>query len=159
MATIRTFEEIEAWQQARVFAREIYEITRAGAFSRDPDLRGQLRRAAVSAVSNTAEGFEREGRAEFINFLGIAKGSLGEAEAQLYVALDQSYITNEQFKALKERARTAKKLTAGFIDYLRSSALRGQKFKRVAPESSDGLPETGNRKLETGNRGDAHGQQ
>src|SRR3990172_8363764 len=92
MATIQSFEEIEAWQKARELTRAVYACSGQGAFSRDFGLRDQIRRAAVSIMSNIAEGFERGGSAEFVQFLAIAKGSASEVEAQLYVAFDQGYI-------------------------------------------------------------------
>lgn len=129
MATIQKFEDIEAWQKARKLTRSIYACSSTGAFARDFGLRDQIRRAAVSIMSNIAEGFERGGSAEFIQFLAIAKGSTGEVEAQLYVALDQKYITEEQFDCLRSLATSTKKLIAGFINYLKQSNLKGQKYK------------------------------
>ena len=89
MATIQRFEEIEAWQVARELTRSVYECSKSGSFAKDFALRDQIRRAAISVMSNIAEGFERGGNAEFIQFLSIAKGSAAEVETQLYVALDQ----------------------------------------------------------------------
>jgi four helix bundle protein len=80
-------------------------------------------------MSNIAEGFERSGSAEFSQFLSVAKGSAGEVEAQLYVALDQRYVTPAAFESLKELAVSTKKLIAGFMGYLKRSSIRGQKFK------------------------------
>jgi four helix bundle protein len=80
-------------------------------------------------MSNIAEGFERGGKREFLQFLAIAKASAGEVEAQLYVALDQSYITAEQFATLKELTASTKKLIGGFMRYLRQSDIRGSKYK------------------------------
>src|SRR5687767_2491505 len=91
MAKISRFEEIESWKRARMLTHEIYKITSSGTFSRDFALRDQIRRAAISILSNIAEGFERGGDNEFLQFLSVAKGSCGEARAQLYVALDQAY--------------------------------------------------------------------
>ncbi len=129
MATIRRFEDIEAWQKARELTREVYRASTSGALGRDFGLREQMRRAAVSVMSNIAEGFERSGSAEFSQFLSVAKGSAGEVEAQLYVALDQRYITPAVFENLKELAVSTKKLIAGFMGYLKRSNIRGQKFK------------------------------
>ncbi len=92
MGTITRFEEIEAWQKARQLSAAIYKTTNAGIFSRDFGLRDQIRRAAVSVMSNIAEGFDRGGNKEFIQFLYIAKGSAAEIQAQLYVALDAGYM-------------------------------------------------------------------
>jgi four helix bundle protein len=129
MATIRQFEDIEAWQVARELTRAIYACSNSGPFARDFGLRDQIRRASVSIMSNIAEGFERGGSAEFVQFLAIAKGSAGEVEAQLYVAFDQGYITDEQFEALRQLTASTKKLIAGFMNYLKKSDLRGQKYK------------------------------
>ncbi|MBN1847559.1 MAG: four helix bundle protein [Deltaproteobacteria bacterium] len=85
------FEDIEAWQKARELTREIYAVTVNGPFSKDFGLRGQIRRAAVSAMSNIAEGFGRCGNKGFSQFLSRARGSIAEVQTQLYVALDAGY--------------------------------------------------------------------
>ena len=141
MASIEKFEDIEAWQKARELTREIYRITNQGFFSRDFGLRDQIRRAAVSIMSNIAEGcergsgqefkqegFGRGGNKEFIQFLSTAKGSASEVQAQLYVALDARYITQEQFRQLYDMAQSSGKLTGGFIRYLQKSDHKGVKF-------------------------------
>ena len=89
---VRTFEDLEIWKDARALTWEIYQLTRDSKFSNDFALRDQIRRAAVSIMSNIAEGFERGGNQEFIQFLYVAKASCGEVRSQLYVTLDQSYI-------------------------------------------------------------------
>jgi four helix bundle protein len=129
MSTLRQFEDIEAWQKARELTRGVYSCSKAGNFAKDFGLRDQIRRAAVSVMSNIAEGFERGGTAEFIQFLAMAKGSAGEVEAQLYVAHDQQYISDEQFHSLKAKAVSTKKLIAGLMVYLRSSGIKGDKYK------------------------------
>lgn len=129
MATIQNFEEIEAWQKARELSRAIYACSCQGAFARDYALRDQIRRSVISIISNIAEGFERGGTAEFMQFLAIAKGSTGEVEAQLYIALDQGYITEEEFNSIRAMASSTKKLISGFMNYLKQSGLKGQKFK------------------------------
>jgi four helix bundle protein len=129
MATVERFEDIEAWQMAKELTKEVYACSGTGKFANDYGLRDQIRRAAVSIMSNIAEGFERGGSAEFSQFLSIAKGSAGEVEAQLYVALDQGYINKEQFESIKAMASSTKKLIAGFMNYLKRSKLKGQKYK------------------------------
>ena len=129
MATLKWFEEIEAWQRARLLTKEDYECSRSRDFYRDFALRDQIRRAAVSVMSNIAEGFERGGRKEFLHFLSVAKASAGEVEAQLYVALDQAYITDAQFARLKELAVSTKRLIAGFMRYLSQSNIKGEKYR------------------------------
>lgn len=129
MGTRTKFEDIEAWQKARELTNAVYCCSGKGAFAKDFGLRDQIRRATVSVVSNIAEGFERGGSAEFLQFLAIAKGSAGEVEAQLYVAFDQGYINQEQFDSIKSTASSTKKLIAGFMNYLKRSNLKGQKYK------------------------------
>ena len=129
MATFRTFEEIEAWQKARELTRELYTISNQGPFSRDFGLRDQIRRASVSIMSNIAEGYERSGNREFAQFLAIAKGSAGEVRAQLYIALDQAYITPEQFDQLFTLVTETARLISGLMSYLRKSGFKGTKYK------------------------------
>ena len=100
MAMASAFEELVVWKKARVLASEIYAVTGSGPFARDRDLQSQMRRAAVSIVSNVADGFERNTKADFARFLLIAKGSCGELRAQLYVALDQGYVGQAAFDQL-----------------------------------------------------------
>ena len=129
MATLKRFEDIEAWKKARELSRDVYRCSKVGAFARDFGLRDQIRRAVVSVMSNIAEGFERGGTAEFVQFLAVAKGSAGEVESQLYVALDQEYISEEQFHSLKQTAVSTKRLIAGLMSYLRRSGINGAKYK------------------------------
>jgi four helix bundle protein len=128
MAKVKHFEDIESWRKARHLARNVYRVTVTGAFAKDFGLRDQIRRAAVSILSNIAEGFERGGDKEFIQFLSVAKGSAGELRAQLYVALDQAYITQPTFDALFSEAVEISRLISGFMRYLKQSELRGSKL-------------------------------
>jgi four helix bundle protein len=89
---VKNFEDLEIWKEARCLTREIYQLTRDTKFSKDFGLNSQIQRAAISIMSNIAEGFERGGNQEFTQFLYIAKGSCGEVRSQLYVAVDQSYV-------------------------------------------------------------------
>ena len=129
MAKIERFEDVEAWKLARESTKLIYEVSSAGDFSRDFGLKDQIRKSSVSVMSNIAEGFERDGDKEFIHFLSIAKGSCGEARSQLYVALDQDYITREQFDAAYCSMFETGRRIGGFMKYLQQSALRGPKFR------------------------------
>ena len=133
MATIRQFEDVQAWQRARELARAIYGCTRSGTFAKDYQLRDQIRRAATSVMANIAEGFERSGTGEFIQFLAMAKGSTAEVESHLYIALDEAYITPDQFRRLRLLATSTKGLIAGFMHYLRQSGVKGVKFKKASP--------------------------
>jgi four helix bundle protein len=130
MSTIKRFEDIEAWQKARELTKAVYECSKKRAFVRDFGLRDQIRRASVSVMSNIAEGFERGGTAEFLQFRCIAKGSAGEVQSQLYVALDQQYITEEEFRSVREIAESTKRLIGGLLSYLRGSGLKGVKYKK-----------------------------
>jgi four helix bundle protein len=129
MAKVKKFEEIQSWKKARSLTQEVYAETLKGPFSRDFGLRDQMRRAAVSILSNIAEGFERGGDKEFLQFLAIAKGSAGELRAQLYVALDQKYLSKERFDVLSTEATEISQLISGFIRYLKQSNLRGNKLR------------------------------
>ena len=129
MARIEQFEDIDAWKKARELAQAIYEVTSVGEFARDFGLRDQIRRATVSILSNIAEGFERGGNKEFLQFLSQAKGSCGEIRAQLYVALDQLYLNDVQFQELIEQTIRVSRLIAGLMKYLGSSDLRGSKYR------------------------------
>lgn len=129
MPKIEKFEDIEAWKLARESSKLVYSISSVGNFSRDFALCNQIRKCAVSIMSNIAEGFERDGDKEFIQFLAIAKGSCGEARSQLYIALDQKYITEEQFETTYNSLLNTGKLIGGFMRYLQGSELKGAKFR------------------------------
>jgi four helix bundle protein len=118
MATVKQFEDLHVWQEARGLVNEVYKVTKQGAFRRDFSLRDQITRAAVSSMSNIAEGFERGSRREFIQFLNVAKGSTGEVRSQLYVALDQEYVDQKMFEKLRDSALAVSRRLAKFIRYL-----------------------------------------
>ena len=124
MATFQKFEDIEAWQKARELTKEIYKVSKERAFSKDFGLRDQMRRAGVSVMSNIAEGFERSGTGEFMQFLSIAKGSVGEVKSQLYVAIDQEYLDKKTFNRLYRLASDVSKMTAGLMNYIRNSNIK-----------------------------------
>ncbi|HLT46181.1 MAG TPA: four helix bundle protein [Rubricoccaceae bacterium] len=121
MGRIQQFEDIEAWQQARVLANRIYDATQAGSFERDFALRDQINRASVSVMSNIAEGFERGGDREFARFLRIAKGSVGEVRSQLYCALDRGHVTDGSFDTLRDLSVEISRKLATLIRYLDAS--------------------------------------
>ncbi len=129
MPALKRFEDIEAWRKGRELTRLIYRVTSQGEFSRDFALRDQIRRAAVSVLSNIAEGFERGGDKEFRQFLSLAKGSTGEIKAQLYVALDAGFLSQEQFEELYALASETGRMIGGFMRYLAEADLQGSKFK------------------------------
>ncbi len=116
MAGFKRFEEIESWKEARVLVGKIYSID-----TRDYGYKDQIRRSAVSVMSNIAEGFGREGKPEFAQFLTIAKGSLNEVKSLLYVALDLKYINRELFDELYRKAVFISSALTGLIKYLRKA--------------------------------------
>lgn len=128
MATIQQFEDILAWQKGRELTKTIYSHRRRGEFSKDFALRDQIRKAAISITSNIAEGFERGGNKEFLQFLSNSKGSAGEVRSQLYVALDEASIEQSDWQALNEQCLEIGRLLDGFMAYLKNSELKGRKF-------------------------------
>lgn len=130
---ITSFEDFEAFKKSRELVNAVYAATRLPKFSKDFGLVDQIRRAAVSVVSNFAEGFERDGKAEFIQFLSQAKASVGEIKAQLLVALDQSYLTKEEYGQLQDLTDTTSRLLGGLMAYLRKTDIKGTKFIRTSP--------------------------
>ena len=115
---VQRFEDLICWQKARSLTNVVYELTRLPSFSKDFELSRQIRGAAISSMANVAEGFERWSRKEFARFLDIAKASAGEVRSQLYVALDQQYITLQQSESAKAAAMETSKTIAGLISYL-----------------------------------------
>ncbi len=129
VSTFKSFEEINAWQRARNLTKRIYQMSSEGLFARDYGLRDQMRRACISTMSNIAEGFERGGTKEFMQFLSVAKGSVGEVRSQLYVALDQEYISVATFEQLSGEAIEISRMLSGLMKYLRKSGMKGTKYK------------------------------
>ena len=129
MAKIEKFEDIESWKAAREVTRLIYSASLNEHFSKDFALCNQMRRASVSILSNIAEGFERGGNKEFLQFLAVAKGSCGEVRAQLYVALDQNYIDEARFAFITGKLIEINRMISGLMKYLQQSDFKGSKFK------------------------------
>ena len=125
----KSFEDLIAWQKARVLVKKVHEVSGKGFFYRDRSLRNQICRASVSVMSNVAEGFEREGDKEFVQFLSQAKASCGEVRSQLFVALDLGYVNEVEFNALRNLALETSRVIAGLIGYLKKSEYKGSKFK------------------------------
>jgi four helix bundle protein len=126
---IKKFEDLESWKKARKLTNRVYEATAAGSFTRDFGLKDQIRRASISILSNIAEGFERGGDKEFLQFLAIAKGSCGEVRAQLYIAVDQEYLSQELFERLLNNADEIGRMISGLMKYLSKSELKGSKYR------------------------------
>ena len=134
MATFKRFEEIESWKTARTLTNRVYEVSRHGEFARDFGLKDQIRRSAVSIMSNIAEGHDRSGTGEFIQFLAIAKGSAAEVRCQLYIALDQGYIDDQSFAELARVTVDTQCLIGGLMNYLRRSGYKGNKYATPQPQ-------------------------
>jgi len=129
MATIKCFEDIISWQEARKLNLEVGKLIDSERFQRNYGLIGQIERSAGSIMDNIAEGFERGGNKEFVQFLYIAKASCGELRSQLYRALDRNYISRQEFEVLSEHAKKISGLIQKLNNYLQSSGFKGEKYK------------------------------
>ena len=130
---VKNFEDLNVWKQARQLTQEVYRLTKTETFFKDFGLRDQIRRAAISVMSNIAEGFERGGNQEFVQFLYVAKAACGEVRSQLYVALDQGYATSNDSEKLLQLFRRLSGMISNLITYLRKSDMKGEKFIRSKP--------------------------
>lgn len=119
MTKLQRFEELKSWQKARELTNMIYDLSGDDGFSKDFELRNQIRSAAGSTMHNIAEGFDAGSDVELIRFLKYARRSASEVQSQLYLALDRKYITADQLQAAYTKADEVKKLINGFITYLR----------------------------------------
>jgi four helix bundle protein len=128
MSKVTRFEDLIVWQKARSIAVSVYSITDNGQFASDYILKNQMRRASISISSNIAEGFERNGNKEFVQFLSIAKSSAGELRSQLYLALDLQFIKEREFNALLNDVVEISKMISGLLEYLKNNELKGSKF-------------------------------
>jgi four helix bundle protein len=129
MATIKKFEDLEIWQLARALNIKLIPYLTILEQSRNFELKRQLDDSSGSVMDNIAEGFEREGNREFIQFLAIAKGSLGEARSQLFRLLDRNLIESQEFNNLQEEGKLLAGKIGSLMSYLRNSELKGHKFK------------------------------
>ena len=128
--SVKTFEDMEVWKEARRLTQRIYHLTKNEDFAKDFGLRDQIRRAAVSIMSNIAEGFERGGNQEFVQFLYVAKASCGEVRSQIYVALDQNYVANIEVGELTKSFKRLSSMISNLTTYLRKSGMKGEKFRK-----------------------------
>lgn len=128
MATIKSFEDIVAWQKARSLNKELYELTNLNAFARDFSLKDQIRRASVSIMANIAEGFERSGNKEFRQFLAIAKASAGEVRCLLHVASDVGYINEDVANSTINKITEISKMISGLMLHIKESDYKGSKY-------------------------------
>lgn len=129
MATIKKFEELEIWQQARILSQQIILISKETELKSDFRLRDQIKASSGSVMDNIAEGFERNGKLEFRQFLSIAKGSAGETRSQLYRVFDNEYINQEKLDFLVLEYEKLSGKIQNFIAYLNNNEYQGTKFK------------------------------
>ena len=129
MSKIVNFEDLEIWQKARDICIEVYKIRKKSQLKTDYRLYDQINAASGSIMDNIAEGFERNGNKEFVQFLSIAKASCGETRSQLYRVLDRKYINEEEFNTLLNKLKNLSMQIGGFMNYLQKSDFKGSKFK------------------------------
>lgn len=120
MATFKKFEDIQAWQKARILTKKIYQITQEGTFVKDFDLRSQIRRSSISIMANIAEGQGRRSDKDFANFLNISLGSIAETKSHIYIALDLNYINQTNFDEIYKEIDEIGKMTFALCSHLRS---------------------------------------
>ena len=129
MATVSKFEDLVVWQLARKYADSIHKLTLTEKFSKEYKFKDQIKGSSGSVMDNIAEGFGRESRLEFINFLSIAKGSLYESQSQLYRAFDYGLISKEILDSHYQEAEIIAAKIATFMIYLNKTIIKGKKFK------------------------------
>jgi four helix bundle protein len=137
MATIKNFEDLEIWQKARELSKYIFTLTQRDPFCKDYSLKDQIKRSSGSIMDNIAEGFERDGNKEFVNFLTFSKGSTGEVRSQAYRVYDYGYISNEELDFLIKESKSLSERIGKFISYLKNSEFKGTKFKRNNDQSKN----------------------
>jgi four helix bundle protein len=130
---VQRFEDLEVWQEARELCRVVRDITRKGEFARDFRLRDQIRGSSGSVMDCIAEGFERGGNREFVQFLSISKGSCGETRSQAYRAFDYEYVDRTVLDELLNRTSRLGKKIWNLMSHIRGSDLRGIKFRKQQP--------------------------
>jgi len=137
MAKIERFEDLQVWILAREISQTVWSLFEDTSLGKDYELKNQMSRSSGSIMDNIAEGFERNGNREFIQFLCIAKGSCAELRSQLYRALDRRHISKEQFEEIANKTDFENRKLGAFISYLNSSAYKGTKFSKVTTENPE----------------------
>lgn len=130
MGTIKQFEDLEIWQRAREICQNVFELGQTTKLEADYKLYNQINGSSGSIMDNIAEGFERNGNKEFLQFLSIAKASCGESRSQLYRIFDRKYIDKDEFELFYEKLTSLSKQISSFMNYLRKSELKGVKFTK-----------------------------
>lgn len=129
MATVKVFEDLEIWKLSRALCNDINTVANNSELRKDYKLYAQIDGSSGSIMDNIAEGFERNGNKEFIQFLSIAKASCGETRSQLYRVFDRKYVDENDFNKLKDQTIVLSKMIGGFITYQKNSDFQGSKFK------------------------------
>lgn len=130
MATVYNFEDLEVWKNARELSKYVFLLTQREMFSKDFSLKDQIKRSSGSIMDNIAEGFERDGNKEFVNFLTYSKGSAGEVRSQAYRAFDYGYISESECQYLILESKSLSERIGKFINYLKNSDFKGTRFKK-----------------------------
>ncbi len=134
MSTVNKFEGLEVWKLAGELCKDVFQLTLCESFSKDFGLKDQIRNSIGSIMDDIAEGFERDGNRELRQFLSISKGSFGERRSQLYRAFDQSYLSFEHLERISQKTITLGRKVSKQIQYLKTSELKGNKFKPAKPQ-------------------------
>ena len=129
MGTVNRFEDLEIWQLSRILCNDIYEVIEGTNLKNNFRLSNQIDGSSGSIMDNIAEGFERNGNKEFVQFLSISKASCGETRSQLYRVLDRKFISEETFEILKEKTEILSNRIGAFINYLNNTEVKGSKYK------------------------------
>jgi four helix bundle protein len=131
LATITKIEDLLIWQESRVLVKNIFSITSTAKFSKEFFLKDQIKRSAISVMSNVAEGYGRGGNKEFVQFLYIANGSLSELKSQLYISFDFNLITNDQLETYLKDVFKIENMIKAFARKIKESEFTGTKFKKA----------------------------
>ena len=131
MATVKKFEDLEIWQLSRILCRDIFEIIQNTDLKNNYRLANQIDGSSGSIMDNIAEGFERNGNKEYLQFLSIAKASCGETRSQLYRVLDRNFIAESKFDDLKLKCEILSKKIGAFMNYLANTEMKGSKFNNL----------------------------